>query len=409
MGRNKRQGISFYRMDSGHIINKKVRLLCNEFESDGYFIWSCLLDYAYANYGYYFDMGDKDELELFASEYCKMKLNLIKEVIAGCIRRDLFDKRVADLFGLLTSEMMQETFVHATADRRSKGSTFEMMQELILYPRAEHTPNILIVPRNNLILPPKKPIILLNNPHIREDNIIEEKNRGEAGQAGQPAAGDLKPKRKFFIPPELAEAEQYFLQVIGNPKITRHWPEDRCKNQAQKFYDHYTANGWVQNGGKKIVDWKAAARNFIRNEIDGKFSGAGARVPASAPAPPQPPAAGAQSRQPAAAPNPYEKLAAEINFLYDRFLDGNCTITSIEVAHYNHLYRASLMKLTDSDRQFIRNIGHAHLTEKGLLTGDNNHDNALLEPTLKKFAVLHIFRQLQQADKTEVFKNPNQP
>ena len=55
-------------MDSGHITNKKVRLLCNEFDSDGYYIWSSLVDYGYGKWGYYFDMNDTEELELFASD-----------------------------------------------------------------------------------------------------------------------------------------------------------------------------------------------------------------------------------------------------------------------------------------------------------------------------------------------------
>ena len=35
--------------------------------------------------------------------------------------------------------------------------------------------------------------------------------------------------------------------------------------EAAKFYDYYSANGWTQGrGAKKIVDWKAAARSWIR-------------------------------------------------------------------------------------------------------------------------------------------------
>ena len=36
------------------------------------------------------------------------------------------------------------------------------------------------------------------------------------------------------------------------------------EQEAQKFYDYYSANGWTQGRGKKIVDWKAAARAWIR-------------------------------------------------------------------------------------------------------------------------------------------------
>lgn len=132
MGRNVKPGISFYRVDSGHIMDKRVRLLVNEFDSDGYYIWSCLIDYSYSKNGYYFDTNDTDELELFSSEYCKKKMGLVKEVIAGCIRRNLFNPTIAETYGILTSEEMQDTFLIATKERRKHGTILTMIKEYIL-------------------------------------------------------------------------------------------------------------------------------------------------------------------------------------------------------------------------------------------------------------------------------------
>lgn len=180
MGRSLKPGISFYRMDAGHITNKKVRLLYNEFNSDGYYIWKCLLDYGYGKWGYYFDMNDRDELELFALEYCKKNLATIQEVIAGCLRRGLFDQAVADVFKILTSDMMQETFLIATSERRAKGSIFEMCQDwLLLDFSKEAPPKILIVPCKNKIVPPKKGNDLPKNPQRREEKNRVEERKGE--------------------------------------------------------------------------------------------------------------------------------------------------------------------------------------------------------------------------------------
>jgi len=151
MGRTNKPGISFYRVDSGHIRNDKIRLLCNEFDSDGYYIWSCILDYGYMKYGYYFDCNDTDSLELFASDYCRKKVSLVNEVIAGCLRRGLFDKAVFELSGILTCEFMQEVYMYGTFDRRKKGSVFTMVKDWILIDLEEYkNEGIKIVPREEL-------------------------------------------------------------------------------------------------------------------------------------------------------------------------------------------------------------------------------------------------------------------
>lgn len=130
----------------------------NEFDSDGYYVWSCIVDYGYLKHGYYFDTNDKDKLELFASEYCRKKLSLVKEVIAGCLRRDLFNKAVYELSGILTCEMMQEVFLYGTAERRKKGAEFEIRKEWLLLDFGDQIPvNLIIVPGNNEIDHGKNP------------------------------------------------------------------------------------------------------------------------------------------------------------------------------------------------------------------------------------------------------------
>ena len=40
------------------------------------------------------------------------------------------------------------------------------------------------------------------------------------------------------------------------------------ETEALKFYDYYSANGWTQGKNKPIVDWRAAARNWIRRSAE---------------------------------------------------------------------------------------------------------------------------------------------
>ena len=55
-------------------------------------------------------------------------------------------------------------------------------------------------------------------------------------------------------------------------KPTRQEVEDYCAQRgsnidAQRFYDYYEANGWVQGRGKPIRDWRAAVRTWEKTNI----------------------------------------------------------------------------------------------------------------------------------------------
>ena len=41
-------------------------------------------------------------------------------------------------------------------------------------------------------------------------------------------------------------------------------PSASAQTEAEKFIDRYTANGWLV-GKARMKDWKAAARNWLRN------------------------------------------------------------------------------------------------------------------------------------------------
>ena len=59
------------------------------------------------------------------------------------------------------------------------------------------------------------------------------------------------PPRSRFIPPTIDEIKAYCL-------------ERKNTVDAERFFDFYSANGWVQGRGKPIRDWKAAVRTWER-------------------------------------------------------------------------------------------------------------------------------------------------
>lgn len=76
------------------------------------------------------------------------------------------------------------------------------------------------------------------------------------GTAIEKSKKGIKKKEKSIgaVRPTLAEAVAFSEEQ-----------DFRCDPNA--FFDHFQANGWVQKGGSKIKDWKAAFRNWERNHL----------------------------------------------------------------------------------------------------------------------------------------------
>ena len=76
-------------------------------------------------------------------------------------------------------------------------------------------------------------------------------NIGDIPQAESPPSAK---KRTVFKPPTIEEVRAYCLER-GNSV------------DAERWYNHYRANGWMV-GKTKMVDWKAAVRTWERNGYD---------------------------------------------------------------------------------------------------------------------------------------------
>lgn len=77
----------------------------------------------------------------------------------------------------------------------------------------------------------------------------------------EPNAPEKPDTQKKFRPPEIEEVENFMFK-INFPGI--------IKNEAEKFMNHYTSNGW-KVGKTKMQDWQATVRNWKlrRNEETG--------------------------------------------------------------------------------------------------------------------------------------------
>lgn len=64
------------------------------------------------------------------------------------------------------------------------------------------------------------------------------------------------PSATHFSPPTVEQVRAYFRERGVQPAD--------AQTEADKFVDRYEANGWIV-GKTKMKDWKAAARNWLRN------------------------------------------------------------------------------------------------------------------------------------------------
>lgn len=219
------------------------------------------------------------------------------------------------------------------------------------------------------------------------------RNESETNIRGAPSAPrgpeDGKPVgRKIFKPPTVQEVVVYFLQTIGAPDHPKHWPEDKCRNQAALLVDHYTANGWVQGRGKPIKDWQAAARNWIRHELQGIFK------PPEKPKPEEKPAARASEPLPK-----LSKLQEEINALFKIWCENpeHVTVISVSADHYNFLKSARMIAFSEQEAADIKRQAVTHM-QKNQLEGSNFEIRLM-----KAFGVLEFFKQQKTLGKETIF------
>lgn len=66
----------------------------------------------------------------------------------------------------------------------------------------------------------------------------------------------LREKKKGFIEPDFQEIKTYFQQ--------NNFPE----LEAQKFFNYFSSIGWLVGGKTPMIDWQAAAQNWILNSVN---------------------------------------------------------------------------------------------------------------------------------------------
>jgi hypothetical protein len=108
-------------------------------------------------------------------------------------------------------------------------------------------------------------------PNISESTIgVNRKARNVQTEAPAVSTQDTKTNSKtspLYIPPEEGVKSGKSTFVPPTLEIATAFIVEECRGSiadADNFFDHFTANGWLMGGRAKMKDWKAAARKWVR-------------------------------------------------------------------------------------------------------------------------------------------------
>lgn len=271
MARKAEVGIEYFPMNTDIIHNPKVKLVVAEFGSKT--TWAVLLPLyckIYREKGYWMDWFDEDSKLLFAQDECKLELSVLNEVVNGCIRRCLFDKSVFEMFGVLTSDRIQENYFMATARRKS----VEFIEEFIVKNDNVNInrENVNIIGLNVDILKKKVDIGTqmykkkkkekekenddVNTSTYTPDEILSFKNFQDWINTNSPMVGKMK--EPFSIEQFIQLKKDFKLEIITDMLIKMH-------NYKPLLQKNISANLTFRNWAKRDFNFSGSNQEQLNN------------------------------------------------------------------------------------------------------------------------------------------------
>ena len=162
-GRQNKVGLDYFELDCH--MDEKVRLIQAEYGLKGFAVVVKLYQEIYGGYGYYCEWTQDREL-LFASENGLNGGSFIKDIVAACIKRNIFSERLFKEYGILSSTGVQKQYLKATVKRE----VVDLKKEYLLISIPENRENVVI----NSISVGKNSISDGRNTQSREEKSKEE-------------------------------------------------------------------------------------------------------------------------------------------------------------------------------------------------------------------------------------------
>ena len=226
MGRQNKVGLDYFELDCH--MDEKVRLIQAEYGLKGFAVFVKLLQEIYGGNGYYCEWTQDREL-LFASEngLNNGSLQLLRDIVSACVRRNIFSERLFKEYGLLTSSGIQKQYLKATVKRE----VVELKKEYLLITVPENRENVVI----NVISGGRKAISDGRNTQSKEEKSRVKNNilcKAEALALFE-SLWKMYPNKKGKA--QVSDKDKQKLLEIGLEEMTR--AIERYKSELEKDKD----------------------------------------------------------------------------------------------------------------------------------------------------------------------------
>ncbi len=260
MSRPAKTGLDYYPMDVGFLRDKKVRLLRAEFGASSVVFVLYVLSKVYEEDGYYLKW-DKDEC-LIAADELRESPAYIGEVLQGCLSRSLFDERVFQMFGVLTSAGVQRRYLRGCEKR----DVIEIIQEYWLL-NVDNKNDVPAGIRNKLafldisggknsINSPGNSVKSSGNPQSKvKKSKVEESKESTPPESAAPFAKEKPPKHKYG---------EYGWVLLTNEQYARLLAE-LGEAELQRCITYIDESAQSTGNKNRWKDWNLVLRKCSKN------------------------------------------------------------------------------------------------------------------------------------------------
>lgn len=239
-GRQNKVDLDYFELDCH--MDEKVRLIQAEYGLKGFAVFVKLLQKIYGENGYYCEWTQDSEL-LFASEngLNNGSLQLLRDIVSACVRRNIFSERLFKEYGILTSSGVQKQYLKATVKRE----VVEMKKEYLLISVPRNRENVVI----NSISSVGNSISSDGNAQSRVEKSREDKNISARVSKFQDFFS-VYPKKKNMI----AAEKEYCLLLFNDQNLIEQDLIDAAGNYAEAISILGTEERYIKNPDRFLKD-----------------------------------------------------------------------------------------------------------------------------------------------------------